>query len=52
MKNEQYLMSRIMFTHKIHCWRALTKEKLDLHLFNRNLDTNLLIEILGLSLPV
>ena len=52
MKSEQYVVQRTKYTHKINCWRAFSaKEKVDLHFFNKNLDTNLYIEILEFISP-
>ena len=52
MKNEQYVVPRTKYTHKINCWRAFSaKGKVDLHFFNKNLDSNIYIEILEFSLP-
>ena len=52
MKNEQYVVPRIKYTHKINCCGAFSvKGKVDLYFFNKNLDTNLYIEILEFSLP-
>ena len=52
MKNEQYVVSRTKYTHKINCWGAFSaKGKVDLYFLNKNLDTNLYIEILEFSLP-
>ena len=52
MKNEQYVVSRTKYTHKINFWGAFSaKEKMDLYIFNRNFDTNVNIEILEFSLP-
>ena len=52
MKNEQYVVTRTKYTHKINCWGAFSaKGKVDLYFFNRNFDTNLYIEILEFSLP-
>ena len=52
MKNEQYIVPRTKYTHKINCWGVFSaKGKVDLYFFNKNLDTNLYIEILEFSLP-
>ena len=52
MKNEQYVVPRTKYTHKINCWRAFSaKGKVELYFFNNNLNTNLYIEILEFSLP-
>ena len=52
MKNEQYVVPKTKYTHKINCWEKFSeKGKVDLYFFNRNLDTNLYIEILKFSLP-
>ena len=52
MKSEQYVVQRTKYTHKINSWRAFSaKEKVDLHFFNKNLDTNLYIEILEFISP-
>ena len=52
MKNEQYVVPRTKYTHKINRWGAFSvKRKVDLYFFNRNPDTNLCIEIPEFSLP-
>ena len=52
IKNEQYVVSRTKYTHKINFWGAFSiKGKVDLYFFNRNLDTNLYIEILEFISP-
>ena len=52
MKNEQYVVPRTKYIHKInYCWAFSAKVKVDLYFFNKNLDTNLYIEILEFSLP-
>ena len=52
MKNEQYVMPRTKYTYKINSWREFSaKGKVDLYFFNKNLDTNLYIKILELTLP-
>ena len=51
MKNEQYVVPRTKYTHKINCWGAFSaKGKVDLYFLNKNLDTNLYIQILDFSL--
>ena len=52
MKNEQNVVPKAKYTHKINCWEAFSaKVKLDFYFLNRSLDTNLYIEILEFSLP-
>ena len=50
-ENEQYVVPRIKYTYKIYFWGAFSaKGKVDLYFFNKNLDTNIYIEILDISL--